>query len=225
MAEYSFNNPDFATPEQDPEGSIKTKKPLSREEYVTYHKAHDPNFSEKEFDIHQARYEKISKGFWRNLSHPMSSTAIDIAHEEALVTNEDRNKKFELSPVGNGEDGGQLYEKQEKGEYKEWIKMTERIIANMKLKRDALTKIFPNAGSSVLFQKVLIQRMELRKVFGIIKQMTGINISILWPPKTGLKTATRNPDKVINGILESYRETLKIFGEPEKGKGIELLAT
>src|SRR3989344_255247 len=95
---------------------------LTEEGYIAAQKQIDPNFSEEEFEFHQARFENKAKkreeSLWgkvMDIDDPKTAKA--FAHEEALRDNAD-------------------FEKRRTQEFKEWHRMLEIVVENLKKKRD-----------------------------------------------------------------------------------------
>lgn len=124
MIEFGFNR----GPEK--------KVPTPEEEWVEDHKD-DPNFDPKEFKSHQDRFkaqaeEHAGRSVLRRvLDRNKDKEAEDFAYEEALRDNEEWNKMYHLALQDNGE-----YKKEMNAEYKEWHKMLQVVLDDLKKCRD-----------------------------------------------------------------------------------------
>lgn len=66
-------------------------------------------------------------------------------------------------------------------------------------------------GSMGTLEKVFRMKEEFRKSLEYIQQENNVNIGILWPPDSGLRNTTTNPDKIEAAVLESARGVIKEF--------------
>ena len=71
-------------------------------------------------------------------------------------------------------------------------------------------------GTAVTIRKTMMMREELRRDLEEAKKETGVNIAVLWPPDTGLWTASQDPDQVRNAGAEAALDVIRRFGGNEK---------
>lgn len=84
-----------------------------------------------------------------------------------------------------------------------------------------ISKMFPDKHSSLLIEKIVTQPLKLREIFEKLEEITGIHISVLWPPDTGVSTLSNDPAEIKAAAMSACAETLKIFGEPGKIKNVK----
>lgn|GEM_PF-6969197 len=85
-----------------------------------------------------------------------------------------------------------------------------------------ISKILPDIRSSLLIKKLLGRPERIRASFDLIREATGINISILWPPESGLDLLSRDAGLIEAAAISSCEETLKMFGQSEKIKDLKI---
>ena len=118
----------------------KFPPPISPEEakkkYIELYKD-DPDFDVEEFEFHQQRFESqaekhASRGLFKRIFDGNAEKDLtDFAYAEALRDNAEWNKMYHMEIQENGE-----LKKEMNAEFKEWHKMLEAVLENLKKKRD-----------------------------------------------------------------------------------------
>ncbi len=114
----------------------KVNKEEAKKKYIELYKD-DPDFNLEEFEFNQQRFESkaekyLERGlFKRILDGNAEKDATAFSYDEALRDNAEWNKMYHLELQENG-----TFEKEMNTEYKEWHKMLEVVLENIKKKRD-----------------------------------------------------------------------------------------
>ncbi len=107
----------------------------AKKKYIELYKD-SPDFNQDEFEFHQKRFEtqaeKHSKtGLFGRLLGGAEKDSVYFAYQEALRDNAEWNKMYHMELQKDG-----TFKKEMNAEFKEWHKMLEVVLENLKKKRD-----------------------------------------------------------------------------------------